>query len=108
MLCRNIGIINKGELVENTSMKALLQKLDMETFVLDLAAPCEVTSVEGIQWRQIDERTLEVDIQKDTGLNAVFAALTAQSIQVISMRNKSNRLEELFVNLVAEQGAKHD
>lgn len=102
MLCRNIGIINRGELIEDTSMKALLKKLDVETFVLDLAPDSSVKSLEGVQWVQIDDHTLEVDVHKHTGLNTVFEQLSAQGIQVLSMRNKANRLEELFVTLVRE------
>ncbi|PML77564.1 ABC transporter ATP-binding protein [Enterovibrio norvegicus] len=100
MLCRNIGIINRGELVEDTSMKALLKKLDVETFVLDLAPDSKVTHLENVKWLQVDDHTLEVEVHKDTGLNTVFAQLSEQGIQVLSMRNKANRLEELFVNLV--------
>ncbi|MEI8611323.1 ABC transporter ATP-binding protein [Enterovibrio sp. Hal110] len=102
MLCRNIGIINRGELVEDTSMKALLKKLDVETFVLDLAPDSEVTHLENVKWLQVDDHTLEVEVHKDTGLNTVFAQLSEQGIQVLSMRNKANRLEELFVNLVRD------
>ncbi|WP_407331418.1 ABC transporter ATP-binding protein [Enterovibrio sp. 27052020O] len=100
MLCRNIGIINRGELVEDTSMKMLLKKLDVETFVLDLAPDSKVMSLENVKWQQIDGHTLEVEVHKNTGLNTVFAQLSEQGIQVHSMRNKANRLEELFVNLV--------
>ena len=100
MLCRNIGIINRGELVEDTSMKALLKKLDVETFVLDLAPDSKVTNLESVKWQQVDDHTLEVEVHKDTGLNTVFTQLSEQGIQVLSMRNKANRLEELFVNLV--------
>lgn len=101
MLCRNIGIIDNGVLVECTSMKALLAKLDMETFVLDLKQPqTQLPELPGIQARLIDANTLEVDVAKSNSLNSVFAALTAQGIDVLSMRNKTNRLEELFVELV--------
>lgn len=102
MLCRNIGIINRGELIEDTSMKALLKKLDVETFILDLAPDSKVPSLEGVTWTQVDDHTLEVDVHKDMGLNAVFEQLSAQGIKVLSMRNKANRLEELFVTLIRE------
>jgi ABC-2 type transport system ATP-binding protein len=111
-LCRNIAIINHGQIVENTSMKALLGKLTKETFILDLATAATVTALEGFTLRQIDEQTLEIDVDKGQGVNSVFAALTAQGVQVLSMRNKANRLEELFVSLVENgqteknQGAK--
>ncbi|GEA12862.1 ABC transporter ATP-binding protein [Alteromonas sp. KUL49] len=105
MLCRNIAIINKGTIVENTSMKALLAKLSIETFVLDIAGNTSAPTLEGFESRLLDEHTLEVDVEKEEGLNPVFTQLSEQGIQVLSMRNKSNRLEELFVRLVesAEQ-----
>jgi ABC-2 type transport system ATP-binding protein len=104
-LCRNIAIIDQGRIIENTSIKRLLATLNMETFVLDLdpnSVNAEIT-LQDFQWRQVDEHSLEVDVQKSKGLNSVFAQLSKQNIQVLSMRNKANRLEELFVNLV-EQG----
>ncbi|ASJ97935.1 MULTISPECIES: ABC transporter ATP-binding protein [Shewanella] len=104
MLCRNIGIIDKGELVECTSMKSLLSRLNMETFVFDLSADIsEPPSLKGINCRLSDPHTLEVDVEKAHSINSVFAQLTEQGIEVLSMRNKANRLEELFVELV-EQG----
>jgi ABC-2 type transport system ATP-binding protein len=102
-LCRNIAIIDKGRIVENTTMKQLLSKLTKETFVLDLAAlPADLQLV-GYSMRVLQDNSIEVDVEKSQGLNGVFAALAAQQVQVMSMRNKANRLEELFVNLV-EQG----
>lgn len=106
MLCRNIGIIDHGRIVENTSMKNLLSKLCMETFVLDIE-PGAKPVLEGIKHRMIDDATLEVDLHKDASLNEVFSQLTAQSVRVLSMRNKANRLEELFVNLV-DSGRKEE
>ncbi|MEJ6518778.1 ABC transporter ATP-binding protein [Shewanella bicestrii] len=108
MLCRNIGIIDKGVLVECTSMKALLSKLNLETFILDLRRDIDVApSLEGMVCRLTDPHTLEVDVAKDHNLNDVFTQLTAAKVEVLSMRNKSNRLEELFVELVKKtQGAK--
>ncbi|PSV43806.1 ABC transporter ATP-binding protein [Photobacterium indicum] len=105
MLCRNIGIINHGELVECTSMKALLGKLEVETFILDIKLNGNKPKLDGLNWRLPDNHTLEVDIEKDKGLNTIFTALTAQGIDVMSMRNKSNRLEELFVTLIAQSQA---
>ncbi|WP_298720747.1 ABC transporter ATP-binding protein [uncultured Oceanisphaera sp.] len=103
MLCRNIGIIDKGRLVENTSMKGLLGKLNVETFILDLATDCREPFLSGFNWQLLDDHTLEVEVKKDQGVNGVFAQLNEQGIRVLSMRNKANRLEELFVTLV-EQG----
>lgn len=108
MLCRNIGIIDKGVLVECTSMKALLSKLNLETFILDLRRDIDVApALNGMVCRLTDPHTLEVDVAKDHNLNDVFTQLTAAKVEVLSMRNKSNRLEELFVELVKKtQGAK--
>ncbi|MCH8502381.1 MAG: ABC transporter ATP-binding protein [Aliidiomarina sp.] len=103
MLCRNIGIIDKGQIIENTTMKALLNKLNVETFVLDLEQNEQRPHVSSATMRIVDDHTIEVDVAKSAGLNSVFAELSAQNIKVLSMRNKANRLEELFVNLV-EQG----
>lgn len=103
MLCRNIGIIQHGELVENTSMKALLAKLKSETFILDLAPKSPLPKLDGYQYRLVDTATLEVEVLREQGLNSVFTQLSEQGIQVLSMRNKANRLEELFVSLVNEK-----
>ncbi|GIU35602.1 ABC transporter ATP-binding protein [Shewanella colwelliana] len=104
MLCRNIGIIDKGVLVECTSMKSLLSRLNMETFILDLRGDLDAVPVlSDIQCRLSDAHTLEVDVAKSQSINSVFAQLSEQGIEVLSMRNKANRLEELFVELV-EQG----
>ena len=100
MLCRNIGIIQHGELVENTSMKALLAKVKSETFILDLAPKSPLPKLEGYAYRLTDTSTLEVDVMREQGLNGVFSQLSAQGIQILSMRNKANRLEELFVSMV--------
>ena len=100
MLCRNIAIINKGIIVENTSMKSLLSKLSIETFVLDIKTTSQAPNLTGFESRLIDDHTLEVDVEKSEGLNPVFTQLSEQGVQVMSMRNKSNRLEELFVRLV--------
>ncbi len=111
-LCRNIAIIDKGLIVENTSMKTLLAKLDRETFVLDLVAEIDVPPDIGVvHLRKIDATTLEADVPKGTSLSELFAALAKTGIVVRSLRNKSNRLEELFLGLVergqapARQGA---
>lgn len=99
MLCRNIAIIDKGVIVENTTIKALLSKLNIETFILDLAAEAPTIQLTGVEFR-INGTELEIDVAKEDGLNQVFSQLTEQGIQVMSMRNKANRLEELFVRLV--------
>lgn len=102
MLCRNIAIIDKGRIIENTSMKALLGKLNKETFVLDLKTGRADLTLPGFVTRKLDEHSFEVDVEKNQGLNAVFSALAAEDITVLSMRNKANRLEELFVSLIGE------
>ncbi|ELW8195310.1 TPA: ABC transporter ATP-binding protein [Yersinia enterocolitica] len=104
MLCRNIGIIQNGELVENTTMKQLLGKLESETFIFDLAIKSPLPKLEGYGYRLTDTSTLEVDVKREQGLNSLFSQLNAQGIQVQSMRNKANRLEELFVTLVNGNG----
>lgn len=103
LLCKNIAIIDSGIIVENTTIKALLAKLDKETFILDLKQPVQPVVLDGYQFSMVDEHTIEVEVAKSQGLNAVFTALTAQGNTVLSMRNKANRLEELFVGLL-EQG----
>lgn len=99
-LCRNIAIIDKGQIVENTSMKRLLTQLTVETFILDLAKDYPDIELQHVKYEQIDDHTLQVDIDKNESLNQVFEQLSAQNIVVKSMRNKANRLEELFVRLV--------
>ncbi|NNJ93355.1 MAG: ABC transporter ATP-binding protein, partial [Halobacteria archaeon] len=100
-LCRNIAIIDEGELIENTSTRSLLNTLSMETFVLDLDTPlAELPELEQHRLVRVDENTLEAEIRRDESINSLFAELTRQGIKVSSMRNKTNRLEELFMNLV--------
>ena len=101
MLCRNIAIINQGVIVENTSMKALLKQLDKETLVFDTRSPCaQLPLLADYQLRSVDEHSFEVVINKGQSLNPLFTACTEQGIDIVSMRNKVNRLEELFVSLV--------
>src|SRR5689334_17145235 len=100
-LCRNIAIINGGLIAERDRMSSLLRKLQAETFVLNLReAVSSVPQVPGYEFTLVDEHTLEVEVSKEQSLNEVFARLTAQGIGVLSMRNKVNRLEELFMKLV--------
>jgi len=103
-LCRNIAIIDHGQIIENTSMRDLLSRLDVETFVLDVDhMPQVLPNVDKVTMRKRDESSIEVDVPKETALNRVFAALTEQGIRVLSMRNKANRLEELFVRLTEDR-----
>jgi ABC-2 type transport system ATP-binding protein len=100
-LCRNIAIIDHGEIVQNTDMKSLLATLDIETFVLDVREPLSAApQIEGMEIKLRDEFTLEASLPKQKSLNALFAALDQSGIRVLSMRNKANRLEELFLRLV--------
>jgi ABC-2 type transport system ATP-binding protein len=101
-LCRNIAIINGGLIAERDRMSTLLRKLQAETFVLNLreAVGSILPKLPGYEFELIDEHTLEVEVSKEQSLNEVFANLTAQGIGVLSMRNKVNRLEELFMKLV--------
>lgn len=100
-LCRNIAIIDQGTIIQDTNMKSLLAQLDLETFVLDLKQPLAAApQLDGYAIRQRDETTLEVDVPKASALNRLFEGLAQENVRVLSMRNKSNRLEELFLRLV--------
>lgn len=99
MLCRHIGIIQQGRLVVNTSMKELLAKLENETFILDLAEKCPLPHIDNYKVTLLDSNTLEVEVKREQGLNQLFSQLTNQGIKVLSLRNKANRLEELFVSM---------
>jgi ABC-2 type transport system ATP-binding protein len=100
-LCRNIAIIDEGRIIENDRMSTVLRKLHTEIFVLNLRSPLAVPPVlPGYRIALPDEQTLEVEVNKDQNLNGIFAALSAAGIEVLSMRNKANRLEELFLRLV--------
>jgi ABC-2 type transport system ATP-binding protein len=104
-LCRNIAIINNGRIVENTSMRQLLSRMDTHTLVLDLARPMTLVPVlQGFATRLVDEHTLEVVVPGHIGITALCAVLSQQNIDVRSLRNKTNRLEELFIRLVGDKG----
>jgi ABC-2 type transport system ATP-binding protein len=105
-LCRNIAIIDNGRIVERDRMSNLLRGLHTETFVLNLRAPLTAApQVAGFTLTRIDEHTLEAELSKDQSLNGLFAQLTAQGFDVLSMRNKVNRLEEVFMRLVEHRGS---
>ena len=100
-LCRNIAIIDHGTIVKNTSMKALLKQLDRETFILDVREELtECPTLEGYPLTLADGHSIEVDVTKGQSMNEIFIELSRQNIHVISMRNKANRLEELFFDMV--------
>ena len=104
-LCRNIAIIDQGEIIQNTDMKSLLGTLDIETFVLDIREPLSAApQIDGMELKLRDPFTIEASLPKQKSLNALFSALDKQDVRVLSMRNKANRLEELFLRLV-DKGA---
>ena len=102
-LCKNIAITDKGNIIENTSIKSILSKLDIETFFFDLRhAQSTPPIINGYDCHMLDGSTLQADISRQQDLNNLFSQLSEQGIEVLSMRNKSNRLEELFINLLKE------
>ena len=104
-LCKHIAIINKGEVIENTDMKGLLQKADEEVFVLSLeSTPHEVPTILGCEITVIDDTTWQVSVLKETGVHALFVELNRLVIKVIGVRNESNRLEQLFMKLLSNKG----
>ena len=100
-LCRNIGIIDHGEIIADTSMRDLLRKLDVQGFVLDLENPLdELPNIDGFEIRLEDPYTLVTAVDKSKSINDLFGQLNTLGINVKSMRNESNRLEELFIEMV--------
>lgn len=103
MLCRHIGIINRGELIENTTMKSLLGKLQVETFILDIDNEAKLNTLQDVVSQRVINGSLEIELEKTQGMNHVFSQLSEMGVNVLSMRNKANRLEELFVSIVRQQ-----
>lgn len=102
-LCRNIAIIDQGEILKNTSKRDLLQQLHLETFLLDVDQELkQAPELAGYVTRLTEEGALQVDVDKEQGLNGAFTALSDLGIKVLSMRTQANRLEELFLWLVDE------
>ena len=100
-LCRNIAIIDQGRIVEHSDMKSLLARLNVDHFLLDLAEPLEAAPViDGVQIERMSDRVLNVGVPKAFGLNRLFSRLSEKGIKVISLKNKSNRLEQLFLDLI--------
>lgn len=100
-LCRNIAIINHGQIIEKSTMSNLLSRIDTDHFLLDIARPLQVAPVvEGYSIELTDARVLNVAVPKSHGLNPLFQRLSALGIEVLSLKNKSNRLEQLFIDLV--------
>lgn len=105
-LCRHIAIIDRGEIIENTRMQTLLGRLNQETFVLTLRRPLSaLPEISGYPLRRVDDFLLEVDVGQDRGVNDLFQQLSARGVEVSSLRNKANRLEELFLRLVDKSEA---
>ncbi len=100
-LCRNIAIIDQGKIVENSDMSSLLAKLQVDHFVMDLAQPLAAApQIDGFKMELLTDKSLAVAVPKQSGLNQLFSELTQRNIQVISLKNKTNRLEQLFMDLV--------
>ena len=100
-LCRNVAIINQGEIVENTSVKALLREVNTEVFIFDCVTELDtMPQLQGYQGKLIDSHSFEVEVERGSSLNGLFEQLSSQGVQIGSMRNRANRLEELFVSLV--------
>ncbi|HEY3646233.1 MAG TPA: ABC transporter ATP-binding protein [Gammaproteobacteria bacterium] len=105
-LCRRVAIIDQGSIVVQGSTNELLARLHTETFVLNLRNPLQtLPKVEGYAVTRVDDVTLEVEVSKEQDINALFASLSKAGVQVLSMRNKANRLEELFIKLTERKGA---
>ncbi len=108
-LCRHVAIIDEGTIIMNDRMSAVLGKLQCETFVLNLRESLtEAPQLNGYDVRLVDENTVEVDVSMDVSMNDLFAALTTEGLHVVSLRNKSNRLEELFMRLVGNKPARRN
>lgn len=107
-LCRNIAIIDHGRIVEQTSMTRLLSQLHTEVFLLNMAAPINrAPDLHDYRTTLVDSDTLEVEVDREQSMNQLFRLLSAQGIEIVSMRNKQNRLEQMFVDLVDGSKEKH-
>ncbi|HEV7984818.1 MAG TPA: ABC transporter ATP-binding protein [Steroidobacteraceae bacterium] len=104
-LCRTIAIIDNGGIIERDRMSSLLRRLNTQTFVLNTRNQLlEAPAVADFALRRVDEHTLEAEIAKEQNLNGLFQQLSLQGVEVVSMRNKVNRLEEIFMRLVENRG----
>ncbi|MFH1848690.1 MAG: ABC transporter ATP-binding protein [archaeon] len=101
-LCRNIAIIDKGRIIENTSMKNLLSKLDRQSFVLDIKNPLARIPENPFRMKMIDSRTLQAELSEGQCMNSLFRFMEDNRIRVMSMTNKTNRLEALFISLLGK------
>ena len=108
-LCRNIAIIDDGLIIENTSMRNLLTQLDSETFILDLFTNIDNlpnAQIDGVSIRKLDDKSLEVTLSAENNINQVFIELDRIGVRVSSLRNKTNRLEQLFLSRLERNGSK--
>lgn len=104
-LCRNIAIIDGGRIIENTDVRSLLRKLKSQSFILDIRGSVrDMDTLADFHVVPLDEGTLEVEVRGDQTLSDLFRQLTAGGVEVVSMKNKSNRLEELFVRMLDHHG----
>jgi ABC-2 type transport system ATP-binding protein len=107
-LCKNVAIIDHGEIIENADMKSLINRLHIQTVIFDLAEPIKSLPIlPGYSHRMLDDYTFEVDVHKAQSINILFEAFSAEGLTIIGVRNKTNRLEELFVDLVAKNKVKN-
>jgi len=106
-LCRNIAIIDEGDIVVNTDMKSIIAKLDIETLIMDTRESIDnIGELDGYHYKKRDANSMEVEVKKGKGVNDLFTQLNEKNIKVLSLRNKTNRLEELFVRLVENKSSK--
>ena len=108
-LCRNIAIMDEGSIIENTNMRDLLAELDSQTFIFDSTVSINSApelQLENVSVRKIDENSLEVTVSHGKNINEVFSALDGHGVNISSMRNKTNRLEQLFISRLNENGDK--
>src|SRR3990167_6912466 len=106
-LCKDVAIIDHGEIIEHADMKSLINRLKVQTIIFDLEKPMQtVLQLNGFRCRQLDATTLEIEVYREHSMNDLFQLLTERQIRVASMRNKTNRLEELFIQLISEN--KHE
>ena len=108
-LCRNIAIMDEGSIIENTNMRDLLAELDSQTFIFDSTVSINSfpeLQLENVSVRKIDENSLEVTVSHGKNINEVFSALDERGVNISSMRNKTNRLEQLFISRLNENGDK--
>ncbi len=106
-LCKNLAIIDHGEIIENADMKSMINRLNIQTIIFDFAKPMEtMPDLPHYHYRMIDNTMLEIELSRHQSLNDLFKLFNQQNLLVTSMRNKTNRLEELFVRLINENKAK--